>query len=75
MKNNKDNISNDVNSIQYKVEKTLENYHETEELINRTDDEEMKSALEAKNARRVETLKNIKKDVKKEVTSKHNEFQ
>jgi len=74
MRNNEESRRNSEDTIEYKVEKTLENFHETEEMIKRTNDEEMKSSLEAKNHRRIETLKNMKKDVKQEAIAKQNEY-
>jgi len=74
MRNNEDSRRNSQDTIEYKVEKTLENFHETEEMIKKTNDEEMKSALEAKNDRRVATLKNIKKEIKVEAVAKQNNY-
>ncbi len=69
MIDNKNEKSNNVNSIEYKVNKTIENFHETEEMIENTNDEAEKSSLEAKNDRRIETLNNMKKEVIEEAMS------
>jgi len=74
MKSTKDHRTNNVDTIEYKVEKTLENFHETEEMIKKTNDEEMKSALEAKNDRRIETLNNVKKEIIEDAMAQQNEY-
>ena len=74
MKNNKDDKRDNVDGIQYKADKTLENFRETEEMIEKTNDDNMKNALEAKNDRRIETFNNFKKEVKEEALGKQNEY-
>lgn len=66
MKNKPDDRSDNVEKIQYNIDKTIENCRLADDMISKTDDEKMKQTLEAKNDRREEALEGMRKEIKDE---------
>lgn len=74
MKPNKDDRRDNVDKIQYNIDKTIQNFRKAEHMINITDDEKTKVALEAKNDRREESLNGMRKEIKEEAIAKQNGY-
>ena len=74
MKPKKDDRSDNVDKIQYNIDMTIQNYRKAEEMIEITDDEKTKEALEAKNDRRLESLTGMRKEIKEEAKAKQNGY-
>ncbi|WBW98600.1 small acid-soluble spore protein Tlp [Oceanirhabdus sp. W0125-5] len=70
MKPNKDDRRDNVERIQYNIDKTIQNYRLAEEMIEITDDEKTKEALEAKNDRRLESLAGMRSEIKDEAEAR-----
>lgn len=75
MKPNPDNRRNNVERIQKNISKTIQNYELAEEMLAKTDDERNKRALKAKNERRLEALKGMRKEIKDEADARRNDYQ
>ncbi|MFT8351520.1 small acid-soluble spore protein Tlp [Clostridium saccharoperbutylacetonicum] len=67
MKNKPDDRRDNVDSIQYNIDKTILNYELADEMIAKTNDPKMKETLEEKNERREEVLEAMKNEIKDEV--------
>ncbi len=74
MKNKPDDRSDNVDKIQYNIDKTIQNYEIAEEVIGETDNEKTKKDLSEKNERREEALNNMRKEIKDEAMYKKNEY-
>ncbi|GAA0181331.1 small acid-soluble spore protein Tlp [Clostridium sediminicola] len=74
MKHNKDDRRDNVDKIQYNIDKTIQNYRLAEEAIETTSDDKMKKELEAKNDRREEALEGMKKEIRDEAIAKQNGY-
>ncbi len=74
MKPNKDDRRDNVDKIQYNIDKTIQNFRLAEEMIEITDDDKTKKALEAKNDRREEALTGMRKEIKEEASAKQNGY-
>jgi small acid-soluble spore protein (thioredoxin-like protein) len=74
MKNNKDDRRDNVDKIQYNIDKTIVNVRLANEMIEKTDDEKMKKTLEAKNDRREDALCGMKEEIKEEAMAKKNNY-
>ncbi|NMM64978.1 small acid-soluble spore protein Tlp [Clostridium sp. P21] len=74
MKNKPDDRSDNVDKIQYNIDKTIQNYEIAEEVIGKTDNEKTKKDLSEKNKRREESLNNMRKEIKDEAMYKKNEY-
>lgn len=70
MKNKPDDRRDNVDRIQYNIDRTIENTELAEELIEKTDDEKKKRTLIEKNERREEALNSMKKEIKDEAIDK-----
>lgn len=70
MKHNKDDRRDNVDKIQYNIDKTIQNFRMAEDMIEITDDDKTREALEAKNERREEALKGMRKEIKDEAMAK-----
>lgn len=73
MKTKPDDRSDNVENIQFNIDKTIQNMELADEMIAKTDDENMKSALEDKNERRRDALDGMRREIRDE--AKHQENQ
>lgn len=64
MNNNQDNRKNNAGGMQYTVINTLENIQRTEEVIEKTNDEDDVRDLREKNQRREEAIDSMKSNIK-----------
>ncbi|MBU3090398.1 small acid-soluble spore protein Tlp [Clostridium gasigenes] len=74
MKNKPDDRTDNVDRIQYNIDKTIQNCQLADEMIEETDDKKMKQTLEEKNNRRESALKNMKEEIKEEAIDKENGY-
>ncbi|SMC20106.1 small acid-soluble spore protein (thioredoxin-like protein) [Clostridium acidisoli DSM 12555] len=74
MRNKPDDRRDNVDKIQYNIDKTIENVRGTEELIEKTDDKRTKETLTEKNERREEALDGMRKEIRDEAISKENGY-
>lgn len=66
MRNKPDDRRNNVHRIQCNISNTIKNIHLADEMIEKTDDENTKRELSAKNDRRQEALKGLRKEIRDE---------
>ncbi|MEW8974367.1 MAG: small acid-soluble spore protein Tlp [Tissierellaceae bacterium] len=69
-----DDRRDNVERIQFNIDNTIENYRETKNMINLTDDEKAKRDLIEKNKRRKESLKNMKSEIRDEAIAREREY-
>lgn len=74
MKQNPDDRRDNVNRIQYNIDRTIENIREAEDMIEETDDKKMKETLDAKNERRKEALLGMREEIKDEAIDKQDGY-
>ena len=74
MKNKPDDRSDNVDKIQRNISNTIENHELTDEAIAETDDENIKKDLTAKNERREQSLRGMRKEIKDEAIDKQNGY-
>ncbi|OOM72046.1 small, acid-soluble spore protein Tlp [Clostridium puniceum] len=74
MKNKLDDRTDNVDRIQYNIDKTILNCELADEMIENTDDPKMKQTLEEKNERRESALNNMRKEIKDEAIDKKNGY-
>lgn len=65
-----DDRRDNVDKIQYNIDHTISNYRETEDLIEKTDDEKTRRELEEKNKRREESLSGMKREIREEAVAR-----
>lgn len=65
-KPNPDDRRDNVEKIQYNIDKTIENTELAEEMIAETSDEKMKEALTEKNERREAALHSLREEIRDE---------
>lgn len=70
MRNKPDDRTNNVDRIQYNIDKTIQNCELADEMIARTSDQEMKKTLTKKNERREDALNSMRKEIKDEAIDK-----
>ncbi len=70
MKSKPDDRSDNVERIQYNIDKTIENCRRADEMIEETGDMKMKRVLEQKNERREDSLNSMRKEIKDEAEYK-----
>lgn len=70
-----DDRRDNVERIEYNIGKTLENMELADEMIAKTDDEKLKKALQAKNERREEALRDMREEVRDEAIDRENNYQ
>ncbi len=61
-----DDRSDNVEKIQFNIDKTILNYELAEEMIAKTDDEKMRQVLKDKNERRLESLNAMREEIRDE---------
>lgn len=74
MRNKPDDRRDNVDRIQFNIDKTIQNCELADEMIAETSDENMKQTLEEKNNRRESALKNMKEEIKDEAIDKENGY-
>lgn len=72
MKHNADDRSDNVENIQYNIDKTIENIGLADDMIAKTDDEQARNILEEKNERRRAALRGMREEIKDEAHYKGN---
>jgi small acid-soluble spore protein (thioredoxin-like protein) len=75
MKNKPDDRRDNVDNIQFNIDMTNENIRRAEEMIEATDDDNMKNDLAEKNERRREALKSMKSEIRDEAIDKENGYE
>lgn len=75
MKNNPDNRKDNVDRIQFNIDKTIQNSELAEEMISITDDEKTRENLKEKNKRREAALDSMKTEIKDEAEDKKNGYE
>ncbi len=73
-KNKKDDRRDNVDRIQYNIDRTIQNFRMAEDVIEKTDDDTEKKRLEAKNDRREEAVTGMRKEIKEEAIDKQNGY-
>lgn len=74
MKSKPDDRTDNVDRIQYNIDKTILNCELADEMIQKTDDSKMKQTLEEKNERRESALNNMRKEIRDEAIDKQNGY-
>lgn len=74
MKSKPDDRKDNVDKIQYNIDKTIQNCELADEMISKTDDEKTKKALSEKNERREAALDSMKEEIKDEAIDKENGY-
>ena len=69
MKPNPDNRADNVERIQRNIDMTMDNIHRANEMIEKTSDQKMKQALNAKNQRRMDALEGMRHEIKDEANA------
>ncbi|MDF2984990.1 MAG: small, acid-soluble spore protein tlp [Eubacterium sp.] len=67
-----DDRSNNVDRIQFNINHTIRNMEAAEEMIEKSDDRQMKSDLEEKNERRRDSLQGMREEIRDEAQNKRN---
>lgn len=74
MKSKPDDRTDNVDRIQYNIDKTIQNSHLAEEAIGKTDDGKAKNDLIEKNQRREDALNGMRSEIKDEAIDKKNGY-
>lgn len=74
MKNKPDDRRDNVDRIQYNIDRTILNCELADEMIAKTDDPKMKQTLEEKNERRIEALHGMRQEIRDEALDKENGY-
>ena len=69
-----DDRRDNVDKIEYNIGKTLQNIERANEMIDVTDDQNMKQTLKEKNERRKDALKGMREEIRDEATDKKNGY-
>jgi len=69
-----DDRRDNVDKIQYNINKTIQNIELAEEMIAKTDDEKTRKALEEKNERRRKSLEAMRREIRDEALDKRNQY-
>lgn len=75
MKSKPDNREDNVDKIQYNIDKTIQNYELADELIDKTDDEKTKKTMIEKNKRREGALNSMREEIKDEANDKKDGYE
>ncbi|CUU50606.1 small acid-soluble spore protein Tlp [Clostridium beijerinckii] len=70
MKNKPDNRKDNVDRIQYNIDRTILNCELADEMIEKTDDPKMQQTLKEKNDRREEALRGMREEIRDEALDK-----
>jgi len=74
MNSKPDDRTDNVDRIQYNIDKTILNCELADEMIEKTDDPKMKQTLEEKNERRESALNNMRDEIRDEAIDKQNGY-
>lgn len=74
MKNKPDDRTDNVDRIQYNIDRTILNCELADEIIAKTDDPKMKQTLKEKNERREESLQAMREEIRDEALDKENGY-
>lgn len=74
MKSKPDDRRDNVDRIQYNIDKTILNCELADEMISKTDDPKMKETLEEKNKRRESALHAMREEIRDEALDKKSEY-
>ena len=74
MEHKPDDRRDNVDRIQNNLSNTIQNIHRAEEMISKTDDEQMKETLTEKNERRLESINGMRTEIKDEAIDKQNGY-
>lgn len=74
MKNKPDDRRDNVERIQYNIDKTILNCELADEMIAKTDDPKMKQTLKEKNERRKESLQGMREEIRDEALDRENGY-
>jgi len=74
MNNKPDDRTDNVDRIQYNIDRTILNCELADEMIEKTDDPKMKETLEEKNERRESALNNMREEIRDEAIDKQNGY-
>lgn len=74
MKSKPDDRRDNVERIQYNINRTILNCELADEMIAKTDDQKMKETLEKKNERREEALQSMRSEIRDEAIYKEKEY-
>ena len=74
MNNKPDDRTDNVDRIQYNIDRTILNCEIADEMIEKTDDPKMKETLEEKNERRESALNNMREEIRDEAIDKQNGY-
>lgn len=69
-----DDRSNNVARIQNNIDHTIAKYRETEDMIKIAVDQKQKQELQAKNERREQAVKGMRKEIRDEALDKRNGY-
>lgn len=69
-----DDRRDNVDKIQYNIGKTIQNMELADEMIHKTDDENLKHDLKEKNKRREDALAGLREEIKDEAGAKKNNY-
>ncbi|WP_238948807.1 small acid-soluble spore protein Tlp [Clostridium sp. YIM B02569] len=70
MKSKLDNRKDNVDRIQYNIDRTILNCELADEMIEKTDDPKMQETLKEKNDRREEALRGMREEIRDEALDK-----
>ncbi len=70
MKNKPDDRKDNVDRIQYNIDRTILNCELADEMIEKTDDPKMQQTLKEKNERREEALQGMRTEIRDEALDK-----
>ncbi len=74
MRHKEDDRSNNVDRIQYNIDRTIQNVRIANDMIDETGDDKTREALEAKNDRREEAVTGMRQEIKDEALDKEDGY-
>lgn len=74
MKTNPDNRKDNVENIQKNINMTIRNMELADEMMGKTDNQKTKDELGAKNERREDALKGMRKEIKDEADARDKNY-
>lgn len=69
-----DDRRDNVERIQFNIDNTIRNYRETKDAIKLAEDEKQRQELVAKNKRREQALKGMRKEIREEAIDRENNY-
>ncbi|HHZ03298.1 MAG TPA: small acid-soluble spore protein Tlp [Tissierellia bacterium] len=69
-----DDRRDNVERIQFNIDNTIRNYRETKDAIKLAEDEKQRQELVAKNKRREQALKGMRKEIREEAIARENNY-